>query len=62
MDLNKYLELEPYSLKDIVKKKYFFSIINQLTNTHYKNSTFSNKGFIRRYTLVFLTLYFFLLR
>jgi phenylacetate-coenzyme A ligase PaaK-like adenylate-forming protein len=39
MDLNKYLELEPYSLKDIVKKKYFFSIINQLTNTHYKNST-----------------------
>ena len=38
MRLNQYLELEPYSLKSDLKKKYFFSIINQLTINHFKKS------------------------
>lgn len=38
MKLDKYLELEPYSLSSNIKRKYFFPFINQLTNDHYKKS------------------------
>ena len=38
MNLNQYLELDPYCLKSEIKKRYFFSILNQLTIKHYKNS------------------------